>query len=190
MNDPPATDDSIARFRLDERELRDALGTFATGVAIVTTTPSDGRPRGMTVNSFAAVSLSPPLVLWNVADNSPSSAAFRDATHFAVNVLALEQLEYSRQFSRATPDKFAHVPFSLSPTGCPILAGAVAHFECAREHVYTGGDHAIIVGRVLRFTHASAPTLVFCQGRYQRTVALEPGADAQAELSVAWSGLA
>ena len=181
---------SVDESAFDEREFRNALGSFATGVSLVTTRGEDGRPYGMTVNSFAAVSLNPPLVLWSLATGSPSAPAFQAANHFAVNVLALNQLELSRHFSHPKPDKFANVAFSSGLAALPLLDGAAAQFECTRDNAYSGGDHIIILGRVIRFSRNRSRTLIFCHGRYHRGVELEPKADADAELSAAWSGLA
>jgi 3-hydroxy-9,10-secoandrosta-1,3,5(10)-triene-9,17-dione monooxygenase reductase component len=174
----------------DEREFRNALGTFATGVTVVTTRGEDGHAYGMTVNSFAAVSLAPPLVLWSLAHGSPSAAAFRSTVCFGISVLALEQLSLSRRFSRPGTDKFAGVPIDDGLGGVPLIRGAVATFECRSEYRYYGGDHEIIVGRVERYGYQQRDSLIFCGGRYQRGISLEPKADADAELSAAWSGLA
>ena len=161
---------------VDEREFRNALGSFATGVTVITTIGEDLRCYGMTVNSFTAVSLNPPLVLWNLATSSPSAAAFRSASRFAVNVLALDQLDLARRFSHRHPDKFSGLDTVAGIGGVPLLVDPAASFECLREYVYFGGDHAIIVGRVEKFSYRRPQTLMFCQGRYQRGIELEPTA--------------
>lgn len=183
----PASAPASAPF--DQREFRNALGSFATGVTVVTATDDNGRHVGMTVNSFAAVSLDPPMVLWSLVAHSPSAPAFLRSRHFAVNVLALGQRELSRTFSQASADKYAGVPTRPGLGGTPLLVGAVAHFECQLERTLPGGDHVILLGRVLRFSHARAPTLIFCNGRYMRGHELEPNADADSEIAKAWSGL-
>ncbi len=175
---------------IDEREFRHALGRFATGVTVITTVGEDSHRYGMTANSFAAVSLKPPLVLWSLATSSPSAEAYRNASHFAVNILALDQLHLSRHFAHPHPDKFSGIETVAGLGGAPLLTGCAATFECRREFAYFGGDHVIIVGRVERFAYQRASTLIFCQGHYQRGVDLEPAANADAELSAAWSGLA
>jgi flavin reductase (DIM6/NTAB) family NADH-FMN oxidoreductase RutF len=185
----PTAGEALAPAPFDPREFRNALGTFATGVTVVTAAGEDGRLLGMTVNSFAAVSLEPPLVLWSLVAHSPSAPAFLQCRHFAVNVLALGQRELSRTFSRPSPDKYAGIATRQGLGGAPLLEGAVAHFECQLERTLPGGDHVILLGRVLRFSHARAPTLIFCNGRYMRGHDLEPYADADAEIAKAWSGL-
>src|SRR5436853_5123451 len=90
----------------DPRELRSALGTFATGVSVVTTAGADGTPIGFTCNSFSSVSLSPPLVLWSLSLRSPNLSNFLQAPHFAVNILAADQLRIARRFAQPVPDKF------------------------------------------------------------------------------------
>ena len=174
----------------DQRDFRNALGTFGTGVTIISTRGLDGRAYGMTANSFSGVSLDPPLVLWSLAMKSPNAAAFRSATHFGVSILALDQLALSRQFSRPAPDKFEGVATVAGAGGVPLIAGAAARFECRTEYCCLGGDHLIIVGRVAHYAYERKSTLLFCQGRYQRGQELEPAADANQELATAWSGLA
>lgn len=174
----------------DERDFRNALGTFGTGVTIVTTRAPDGRPYGMTANSFSAVSLDPPLVLWSLALKSPSAPLFRAAQHFGVSVLALDQLHLSRHFARSAEDKFVGIDTVDGAGGVPLIGGAASTFECRSEYRYFGGDHQIIVGRVERYTYDRRATLLFCHGRYQRGQELEPTADANLELAAAWSGLA
>jgi len=173
-----------------DREFRNALGAFATGVTVVTAVAADGVPCGMTANSFTALSLQPPLVLWSIARGSPSAPTFLAAEHFAISILAADQIDVSRRFSRPNADKFATVATLRGIGGVPLIGGAVAHFECRMEQHYEGGDHIIIIGRVLRLTSNPAPSLMFCSGRYQRGTDLEPAPDSDTELSVSWSGLA
>jgi flavin reductase (DIM6/NTAB) family NADH-FMN oxidoreductase RutF len=156
----------------DARDFRHALARFATGVAIVTTRRPDRHLVGMTVNSFASVSLHPPLVLWSVKRDTPSADTFQDAAHFAVNVLAAYDVDVARRFSRPQVDKFAGLDHAPGLGGAPVLAGAAATFECARWAVYDGGDHAIIVGHVDRFRRTAAPPLVFHAGHYGTTAPL------------------
>lgn len=174
----------------EERRFRNALGAFGTGVTVITTVDAAGQRFAMTVNSFAAVSLRPPLVLWSIARGSPSAGVFLATEHFAVNVLAASQLRLARHFSRPSPDKFAEVAVRTGLYGAPLIEGAPAQFECRLEHRYNGGDHVILVGRVLRFVHAPSQPLLFAGGCYQRGTNLEADADWDAELSMAWGGLA
>jgi flavin reductase (DIM6/NTAB) family NADH-FMN oxidoreductase RutF len=187
----PTTDASgTGAIPFTDREFRNALGTFATGVTVVTAVTADGVPCGMTANSFTALSLQPPLVLWSIARGSPSAPTFLAAEHFAISILAQDQINTSRRFSRPHEDKFATVSTLTGIDGVPLINGAVAHFECRTEQRYEGGDHIIIIGRVLRLATRPAPALIFCSGRYQRGIDLERAPDSDKELSVSWSGLA
>lgn len=151
---------------LGSRPLRAALGAFATGVAVVTARDADGTMAGLTVNSFSSVSLDPPLVLFSQSLRSPSLPLFRRASHFIINILAADQQSLSRRFARPSADKFAGVAYAASTCGAPILHGAVAHFQCRREHEYDGGDHAIFIGRVERYASYDRPPLIFLRGDY------------------------
>ena len=152
----------------DARDFRTALGCFPTGVCLITTLSPDGARAGMTVNSFSSVSLDPPMVLWSLARSAASSAIFRDAEYFAINVLAKGDEEISSHFARSGVDKFARFPerFGEGIAGVPLLQGAVATFECHSRHRYYGGDHIIVIGVVERYAHRDAPPLVFHRGKY------------------------
>jgi flavin reductase (DIM6/NTAB) family NADH-FMN oxidoreductase RutF len=148
-----------------ERELRDALGRFATGVTVVTTmTP--GGPLGMTVNSFASVSLDPPLVLWSPARRSSRFPAFEAASHFAVHVLSAGQRDLAVRFARKGGD-FSGLSPSLGAGDTPLFAGCAARFECRHAAGYDGGDHLIMVGEVLRFVGNDLPPLLDHRGGYR-----------------------
>lgn len=149
------------------RELRAALGRFATGVTIVTCRDADGSAVGLTCNSFNALSLEPPLVLWSLRQSSSSLAAFMAAPCFAVNVLAEDQIELSRRFAgSATSDKFGDGVWHDGAGGAPMLVGAAAVFECETISRQEAGDHRLFIGRVLHLSDASLPPLVFHGGRY------------------------
>jgi len=182
--------DTSGAVAFTDREFRNALGAFATGVTVVTAVAEDGIPCGMTANSFTALSLQPPLVLWSIARGSPSAPTFLAAEHFSISVLAADQIDISRRFSRPHADKFATVATLQGIGGVPLIDGAVVNFECRLEQRYEGGDHIILIGRVLRLTSSPAPSLIFSSGRYQRGIDLEPAPDSDTELSVSWSGLA
>src|SRR5580658_8826792 len=122
------------------RELRNALGSFATGVTIITTRDRHGKRHGMTANSFTSVSLSPPLVLWSSSLFAQSLPAFQEASHFVVNILAFDQIELSNKFAKQSDDKFVDVEHIIAEIGAPILIGAAAHFECRNEFRHYGGD--------------------------------------------------
>jgi flavin reductase (DIM6/NTAB) family NADH-FMN oxidoreductase RutF len=152
------------------------LGTFATGVAIVTTRDPEGRLYGLTANSFSSVSLDPPLVLWGLSRNAPSLPAFRAATHFGVNVLGMEHRELSVRFARGQANKFDGVGYVLGEYGVPLIEGAAAHFECRIVDRYYGGDHEIFLGHVERYAYERKPTLLFCHGAYHRAHPLDEDA--------------
>ncbi|WMS41461.1 flavin reductase [Acuticoccus sp. MNP-M23] len=159
---------------IDTRAMRQTLGQFATGVTIVTCRGADGLPVGMTANSFASVSLEPPLVLWSVDRKARSFAAFAAAPAFAFSILAQDQVDLSNRFARPGADKFAATPCDEGLDGVPLISGAAGHFECVQETAFDGGDHLIIVGRVRRFARFEKPCLVFAQGRYG-AIAAHPG---------------
>jgi flavin reductase (DIM6/NTAB) family NADH-FMN oxidoreductase RutF len=148
----------------DPRAFRDALGRFATGVTVVTTATDDG-PVGFTANSFSAVSLNPALVLWSPAKSSSRFAVFSTAPHFAIHVLAADQAALGAQFIKGGAG-FDGLDYGSSPEGTPLLPQALARFECARHAVHDGGDHVIVIGRVLRAVYGEGAPLVFSQGKY------------------------
>jgi 3-hydroxy-9,10-secoandrosta-1,3,5(10)-triene-9,17-dione monooxygenase reductase component len=155
---------TVATF--DGAEFRKALGSFATGVTIITTRGGDGAPVGLTVNSFNSVSLNPPLVLWSLAETSMSLPAFRDASHFAVHVLATDQEDLSGRFARRGHDKFSGLDVEIGAGDVPLLRGCSARFECKTQFQYQGGDHTIFVGEVVAFSRSETAPLVFHGGRY------------------------
>jgi flavin reductase (DIM6/NTAB) family NADH-FMN oxidoreductase RutF/DNA-binding IclR family transcriptional regulator len=150
----------------DSRQLRTVLGTFTTGVTIVTTHDAAGADYGVTANSFSSVSLDPPLVLWSQVLTSKSFPAFRDNDHFAVNILADDQVAVANHFAKSKEDKFAELEFSRGLGGVPVLQGTVAHFECVKVAAYEAGDHMIFLGRVERVSHSGRRPLAFAHGRY------------------------
>lgn len=152
---------------LSPKALRSALGRFATGVTIITCVDGDGQRVGLTANSFNALSLDPPLVLWSLRRASPSLPAFEGATHFAVNVLAESQADLSRRFASQVADKFADGSWTAGLGGAPVLAGASAVFECETAARHDGGDHRLFIGRVLRLADLSVAPLVFHSGHYR-----------------------
>jgi flavin reductase (DIM6/NTAB) family NADH-FMN oxidoreductase RutF len=152
---------------IDPREFRDALGCFATGIAVATARAADGRPVGMTINSFASVSLDPPLVLWSIARTATGFAAFRDAGHFTINVLREEQRAVSVRFAGQADDRWEGIAVERWTTGAPVITGSLAVIECTTEAIHEGGDHLILVGRVLRLaSDRSGRPLVYFAGRY------------------------
>ncbi len=152
---------------LSPDELRLALGRFVTGVTIVTCRDAAGAPVGLTANSFNALSLEPPLVLWSLRCSSASIEAFMTASHFAVNVLAQDQVDLSRRFARPSNAKFDEGEWTDGHGGAPILAGCVAVFECRRQSHQVAGDHVLFIGEVQRIAGSSAAPLVYHAGHYR-----------------------
>lgn len=149
------------------REFRAALGMFATGVTIVTTRAADGSPIGLTANSFNAVSLAPPLVLWSLSQAAASLAAFRAGSHYAINVLASDQRALAERFAAKGADRWRGVESVPGAGGAPLIAGAAATFECFNRSRYDEGDHVIFVGEVERCgRRADASPLLFHGGRF------------------------
>lgn len=167
---------------IDPRDFRSALGSFATGVTIVTTRDPAGRDLGLTANSFNSVSLDPPMVLWSLAKTSSSLEAFTQATHFAVHILAADQEPLSNRFAGKGADKFAGLEPRRSETGIPLFDDCAALFQCRTAYRYEGGDHVIFVGEVIAFEHSNKPPLVFHGGRYalaQAKPATSPAVDGE-----------
>lgn len=154
--------------QIDLGEFRRALGCFATGVAVVTTLDGNGERAGMTISSFNSVSLDPPLVLWSISNDAYSHDAFVNAEFFAVNVLTMEQQHLSARFATKGVDKFDGLDCREGLHGAPILPEYAACFECVTEHRYEGGDHKIIVGRVLRLEDRETDPLIIYRGQFLR----------------------
>jgi 3-hydroxy-9,10-secoandrosta-1,3,5(10)-triene-9,17-dione monooxygenase reductase component len=150
----------------DSLAYRRALGCFATGVAVVTTLDGTGKQAGITVNSFNSVSLTPPLVLWSIGEDSLCYDIFVAAKYFAVNVLATHQRDICSRFAASGTDKFDGIECSQGVAGVPLLPEYSAAFECQTERRYDGGDHKIIVGRVLKFDDRKTDPLIFCRGHF------------------------
>lgn len=150
----------------DSKAFRFALGKFPTGVTIITCKTASGENVGMTASSFNSVSLEPPLILWSIDKNSYSLKAFTECTHFAVHVLHQGQVEQSNLFASQGVDKFSQVETEVGIENLPLLTDFNARFQCMTEHQYEGGDHIIIVGRVLDFEANDKAPLVFHAGRY------------------------
>ena len=149
------------------QSLRGALGRFGTGVTIITCLDAAGSPLGLTANSFGALSLEPPLVLWSLRQASPSLTAFMAARYFAVNVLAETQVDLSRRFASTVADKFAEGVWAPGQGGAPVLAGCAAVFECRTESHQLAGDHVLFIGRVLRLADLAVAPLLFQGGHYR-----------------------
>ncbi|TIN24982.1 MAG: alpha/beta fold hydrolase [Mesorhizobium sp.] len=150
----------------DSGEFRRALGSFLTGVTIVTTIGAEGEPRGFTANSFTSVSLEPPLVLVCIAKKALGHSAFSTSKGFAINILSESQKAHSGIFASKAADKFASVAWQPGQTGNPLIDGSVAVFDCAMQQLVDAGDHSILIGRVRDFSHNGAQPLGYCRGTY------------------------
>ncbi len=158
----------------DLKKFRQCLGKFATGVTIVTCADDEGRPYGITANSFSSVSLEPRLILWNVAKVSNSLQAFLDAEFFAINLLARDQQDLSLHFAKSDHTLFDMVEINRSQENVPLIPGALACFECRTHQIHDCGDHYIVVGEVLRFASSEREPLLFCNGNYAALDAENP----------------
>ena len=156
--------------KVETRGFRAALGQFATGVTVVTTRSPSGERIGLTANSFNSASLDPPMVLWSLKNDSANFDVFVAASHFAVNVLAADQVEVSQRFSRFVEDRFAGLECTDGIGGVPVITGCAANFQCRNVHRYSGGDHAIFVGEVLDYDVHERTPLVFHRGDYTVTL--------------------
>jgi 3-hydroxy-9,10-secoandrosta-1,3,5(10)-triene-9,17-dione monooxygenase reductase component len=154
---------------LDQQGFRRALGSFLTGVTIITTRDHRGELVGNTANSFNSVSLDPPLILWSLGRHAHSMRVYLSCEYFAVNILREGQEELSSRFARQSINKWEGIDYEIGRTGCPILPSVLAVFECKIAHTYVGGDHVIFVGEVI---HAdwdpNGRPLGFFRGAYAR----------------------
>ncbi|NWA28631.1 flavin reductase [Pseudomonas gingeri] len=159
ISETPATE-------FDARAFRRALGNFATGVTVVTAADASGRKVGVTANSFNSVSLDPPLILWSIDKRSTSHEVFEEASHFAVNVLAADQIDLSNNFARPKDDRFAEIEFDRGEGGAPVFADVSARFHCEKYQQVDGGDHWIMIGKVVAFDDFGRAPLLYHQGAY------------------------
>ncbi|WP_119458434.1 flavin reductase family protein [Rhodospirillaceae bacterium SYSU D60014] len=152
---------------VDRRAFRDALGCFATGVTVATSTTPKGELHGITANSFNSVSLNPPLVLFSMDRSAYSLKAFEESGCFAINILRDDQISLSSTFAQALADKWDGIAYEIWETGCPILTDALASFDCRTHSIHDGGDHLIFVGRVLRHrSQDEGQPLLYFRGTY------------------------
>ncbi len=149
-----------------QTEFRNALGSFATGVTIITALGKDGQKIGMTANSFNSVSLTPPLILWSISKSANCFDDFIAAKAFAVHILATDQQDLSNLFATTGKDRFANIQCAEGLSGIPILPHYSACFECKTAQHYEGGDHIIMTGEVLKFADNQLDPLLFYRGNY------------------------
>jgi flavin reductase (DIM6/NTAB) family NADH-FMN oxidoreductase RutF len=159
-------ENSFKTSPLKTREFRDALGAFSTGITIVTALGPRGEKVGMTVNSFSSVSLEPALILWSIDRNASCYSEFIACNHYAVHILSAEQKTLSNLFSSRDNDQFSGLVCDKGIADLPLLPDYSACFQCAAEHQYDGGDHVILVGRVLAFCDRGAAPLLYYRGGY------------------------
>jgi len=171
VNPDPANELSSDHSPINPRGFRNALGSYATGVTIITATGADGKPYGLTCNSFASVSLNPPLVLWSLMRYSSTLSVFQNASHFAVNVLGASQQALANKFSKSLEDKFAGVDWTRGLGDAPLLVESVANFQCRAADRYYGGDHVIFLGAVEAYSYSRKEPLLFARGTYGRFLA-------------------
>jgi flavin reductase (DIM6/NTAB) family NADH-FMN oxidoreductase RutF len=148
-------------------EFKQALGSFPAGVTVVTLANAAGELRGITVTSFASVSLDPPLVLVCIDRRASLHDDFAVDQHFAVNILATSQKSVSNQFASSVPDRFEGIGHTAAPGGSPLLDGALTAIECRCTAAFDGGDHTIFLGEVETARFSDAQPLAYCQGKYQ-----------------------
>jgi len=150
----------------DGRELRNALGRFATGVCVITAVSDTQQAMGITANSFSSVSLEPPLVLWSLQNNSDAYDVFARPRYFAINILSSEQQAYDNQYARKSQHELDPAHYRLGKYGAPVIRHALVTFECELHATHEGGDHLIIVGRVREMHHrpSGEPLLFYCGG--------------------------
>ncbi len=160
-----------AQDEAQARRFKDVLGRFATGVTVVTAV-AEGRPVGMTAQSFASVSLDPPLVLFCPAKTSRAWPLMHAAGRFCVNLLADDQADLSERMAARGTDKFAEIDWRASPvTGSPLFEGVLGFVDCSVEAVHGAGDHFVVIGRVLDLDVSDIPhALLFFEGKYTSTL--------------------
>jgi 3-hydroxy-9,10-secoandrosta-1,3,5(10)-triene-9,17-dione monooxygenase reductase component len=151
-----------------QTEFRNALGSFATGVCIITTLGKNGQKVGMTANSFNSVSLTPPLILWSIGKSTNCFDDFMAADAFAVHILAADQQDLSNRFATTGEDRFANIQCTDGLSGIPILPHYSACFECKAANQFDGGDHIIMTGEVVRFSDNQLDPLLFYRGSYHK----------------------
>ena len=155
-----------SRPLIDAHALRHCLGQFGTGVTVIATRAVDGHLVGLTANSFGALSLDPPLIVWALRVSSPSLPAFDAAERFVVSVLAEAQVEVSRQFASHGQNKFDGIDYAQNQHGLPLIHGAAAWFECRTVSRQIAGDHCLFIAEVESFTSADSAPLLFHAGGY------------------------
>lgn len=151
---------------IDPSQFRQLLGRFASGVTVITVPTPDGRPMGMTATSLSSVSLRPPLLSACVDHEADLHDVLVAAPEFVVNILASPQEALARRFSDQHEDRFDGVGYHLSPEGLILLDGTLAHVICEGYAQYPGGDHTIVLGRVVGGDASDGRPLLYYRGGY------------------------
>jgi flavin reductase (DIM6/NTAB) family NADH-FMN oxidoreductase RutF len=174
--------ESSAALAPDARALRGVLGRYPTGVCLVATVGPGGKREGMTINSFASVSLNPPLVLWSIGNEARSAEVFLSARRFNLSVLGAAHKELALHFARPAPDKFERYAGHIveGRNGLPLVRGAPAAYECSLYSCHAEGDHAVLIGRVEHFEGEDAEPLLFHAGKLGTLADLHEAAKAAA----------
>jgi flavin reductase (DIM6/NTAB) family NADH-FMN oxidoreductase RutF len=162
----------VAGTPVTSEEFRRACGRFATGITIASVLDANGTPHGLTVNSFTAVSLEPPLILICLGHAVTTIDAFRSSRHFGINVLAEDQQALSDRFARKGQDRFDGLDWYRGESGVPLLPGVLAAIECRVYQRFTSGDHDIFVGEMMKVQISEGNPLLYYASRYRR-VALD-----------------
>ncbi|WP_340620259.1 flavin reductase family protein [Xenorhabdus siamensis] len=161
----PDVEWGIAEF--ETRTLRTLLGCYPTGVAIVATRTTDGRNVGLTINSFASLSLEPPLILWSLINHSPNLSVFRNCEYFTISILGCDHQELALRFANPrVENKFQGIPVQETPEGMPSIDGAIATLVCANRQQTHLGDHMLMIGQVKRIASIEGKPLVFHAGMF------------------------
>ncbi|MEO8663709.1 MAG: flavin reductase family protein [Bryobacteraceae bacterium] len=164
---------SVESAAVDPKEFRRAVGRFLTGVTITTVRDPEGRPHGLTANSFTSVSLAPPLILLCIDTRARLLDHFMQTAYFAVNILSEQQKDLSNQFAKPNIDRFDGVEWMEGRFGSPLLPGSLAHLECRLVQSHEAGDHIILIGEVLQLSHCDGGPLCYFSGAY-RHIAQHP----------------
>lgn len=159
-------EDARPTRQIDSKEMRNAMGRFASGVTVVAALNPDGLPVGCTVSAFSSLSLDPPLVLVCVDRGRLMHSVLTGAQKFAISILSNLQADVALNFARPADNKFATVDHHLTPDGLPLIDGAIAHVVCASENLVEGGDHTIAVGRVTDLRVSPGEPLLYSQGAF------------------------
>ena len=159
-------DTTSRQINFHSGEFRQILGTFATGVTVVTACSKTGELAGLTINSFTSVSLDPPLILWCLANSSDNLELFQTTKRFAVNILAADQKDISLHFAKRQKDKFDYLPYRTGLDGNPLLENCVSWLQCRTVAQYVAGDHTVFIGEVEQIESSGKDALLYHQGEY------------------------